>query len=285
MEPSFNLRWSRLAQSLVFCLAWRPGDCHQELRISGRRLRPASHLPASLEQQQPNDPRQEQHALNQSTSRHLQSRIVNGDDAKGALDFPFFAQWFRGCGGTLIHSDVILTAAHCYSDTLLDHKLRLEGDPKRRMLPIDDYRVHPEFNDATNWVNNNEFDFMLLKLTNPIPQVRPVQLHNREARPLVDQEDLTVVGYGLTTEAGTVAEVLQEATVQYHEDCSFSSYRPEKVGQETMFCAHGRYNDTHSIDSCQGDSGGPIMRQTSRGWIQVGLVSWGEGKTRIVSLA
>ena len=146
------------------------------------------------------------------------------------------------------------------------------------MREIVDYRVHPEFNDATNWVNNNEFDFMLLKLAEPIPQIRPVQLHTRQSRPLVDQEDLTVVGYGLMSESGKVAKVLQEATVQYHEDCSFASYRPEKVGQETMFCAHGVHNETHSIDSCQGDSGGPIMRSTKRGWEQVGLVSWGEGK-------
>ena len=38
-------------------------------------------------------------------------RIVNGIAADPA-EFPFFAQWGSSCGATLIHDDILLTAAH-----------------------------------------------------------------------------------------------------------------------------------------------------------------------------
>ena len=41
-------------------------------------------------------------------------RIVNGNDADPA-EYPFFAQWGSSCGATLIHDDILLTAAHVSS--------------------------------------------------------------------------------------------------------------------------------------------------------------------------
>ena len=119
MAQSTSKRWSRLASALLLCLSWRPGsDAASSCR---RRLRQSSPPPLQQKQQQHNhleqhQPPTEPFPFNQSTSilsRNLQEdRIVNGQDAHGARDFPFFAQWFRGCGGSLIHSDIILTAAH-----------------------------------------------------------------------------------------------------------------------------------------------------------------------------
>jgi hypothetical protein len=38
-------------------------------------------------------------------------RIVGGVDA-GFNEYPFFTSWGRSCGATLIHDDILLTAAH-----------------------------------------------------------------------------------------------------------------------------------------------------------------------------
>jgi secreted trypsin-like serine protease len=48
-----------------------------------------------------------------------------------------------------------------------------------------------------------------------------------------------------------------------------------KISDDTEICA-GKPNE--SKDSCQGDSGGPLVApdpDNSRGYIQVGVVSWG----------
>jgi hypothetical protein len=133
-------------------------------------------------------------------------------------------------------------------------------------------------------ISNNQYDVMLLRLEKPIPEVRPIELLSENAGlPLRDREDLTIIGYGLTSEGGEVAKVLQEAEIQYHEDCSFSRYPSIQIDPETMFCAHGKINETTARDSCQGDSGGPLLRKTPQGWLQVGITSWGEGCARIES--
>ena len=46
-----------------------------------------------------------------------------------------------------------------------------------------------------------------------------------------------------------------------------------------MICAGDTVNG--GVDTCQGDSGGPMFRKdNNNAWIQVGIVSWGDGCAR-----
>ena len=42
-------------------------------------------------------------------------RIVGGNDAD-FMEYPYFTSWGRSCGATLIHEDILLTAAHVSHD-------------------------------------------------------------------------------------------------------------------------------------------------------------------------
>jgi secreted trypsin-like serine protease len=119
---------------------------------------------------------------------------------------------------------------------------------------------------------------MLLMLKTTVSLFPPIALHSQEEWPLVDQEELTILGYGLTAEDGPVAHVLQEVSVRYHADCRFANYQPGRVEDDVMFCAHREYKAALSIDSCHGDSEGRFKQKDSSGMVQVGLTSWGEGR-------
>jgi secreted trypsin-like serine protease len=58
-------------------------------------------------------------------------RIVGGNDADPA-EYQFFAAWGSSCGATLIHDDILLTAAHV-SFLKRDDRLRLNNQ-----LPVFD---------------------------------------------------------------------------------------------------------------------------------------------------
>lgn len=69
-----------------------------------------------------------------------------------------------------------------------------------------------------------------------------------------------------------------KATVPFVSDASCqSAYGSDLVPAEEI-CAGFTQG---GVDTCQGDSGGPMFRRDSaNAWIQVGIVSWGEGCAR-----
>ena len=85
-------------------------------------------------------------------------------------------------------------------------------------------------------------------------------------------------GYGRTSYNGHLASFLQQVRVPMlnFERCVSKNYKNLKLSKEVHVCAGDLLNG--GIDACQGDSGGPLVclyKQSS--WIQVGIVSFGEG--------
>jgi V8-like Glu-specific endopeptidase len=211
-----------------------------------------------------------------------QSRIVGGNPVQNVATYPWFVQG-RGCAGTLIAADMVLTAAHCqgtpFSNRVLLNSLTAYDDIRagRASMPAGAAAVktesqtpHPNYNS-----NSEENDYMLVKLQEEVPNAQVVTLNFDEGFPLPNQE-LRVVGVGTTSQGGPAADFLRQVDVDYisNSDCNIY-YGQGSVNSDVMICA-GVTNG--GKDSCQGDSGGPLFDEGSRK--QVGVVSWGYGCAR-----
>ena len=259
----------------------------------------------SFDNQHPNNGRQSQHGINsaaqgsiqhvgstshstggyQNTTRTTQgerlfdSRIVGGF-AAGEGEYKFIATLYFssfdgslsfGCGGSLIAPDVVLTAAHCGSDSVASvrigsNSLENGGD----LRGVASQCVHPMYN-ATETSN----DYMLVKLDSPVnTSVYPIIQLNQE--PSLPQEDdmLTVIGFGVTKEEGDVSQTLQKVEVPMNSFELCNQQYGGTVQDEIQFCAGFVEGGK---DSCQGDSGGPIFEMRGSTPVQVGVVSFGEG--------
>ncbi|KAJ1521036.1 hypothetical protein ONE63_002747 [Megalurothrips usitatus] len=218
-------------------------------------------------------------------------RVVGGDEALPGR-WPWMAAIFLHgprrtefwCGGSLISSKHVLTAAHCTRDTrqrpfsarqftvrLGDVDLKREDEPSSPVThQVVEVRAHPQFS-RVGFYN----DIAVLVLDRPVRRskyVIPVCLPTARmrtdtfagARP-------TVVGWGTTYYGGKESTVQRQAElpVWRNEDCNRAYFQPIT---ENFICAG--YSEGGK-DACQGDSGGPLMLRREGHWYQVGIVSFG----------
>ncbi|KOC68954.1 Proclotting enzyme [Habropoda laboriosa] len=218
-------------------------------------------------------------------------RVVGGEEALPGR-WPWMAAIFLHgskrtefwCGGSLIGSRHILTAAHCTRDhrqrpfaarqftvRLGDIDLERDDEPSApETYTVNQIHAHPKFS-RVGFYN----DIAVLELTRPVrksPYVIPIclpQMRYRNerfagARP-------TVVGWGTTYYGGKESTVQRQAVlpVWRNEDCNAAYFQPIT---SNFLCAG--YSQGGK-DACQGDSGGPLMLRADSRWIQIGIVSFG----------
>ncbi|XP_037933737.1 trypsin alpha-3-like [Teleopsis dalmanni] len=171
------------------------------------------------------------------------------------------------CGGTLITSKLVTSAANCLKGKYTIKQLTIQGGASffsetgyRRTA---DLLVFPTAFDTTTY----NHDVCVLRLKTAMPSsLTPVQIaYNGVSL----GESLKIYGWGLTTEDGTPSNVLQTTTITpvAKAECRLSY---ELTG--TMFCAAAP-----GKDACRFDGGGPAINANNK---MVGIVSWGYGCAR-----
>jgi trypsin len=215
-------------------------------------------------------------------------RIVGGNTAK-ISDAPFIVSlrdaWGNHtCGGTLISSTWVVTAAHCITlagkpSMVFAGSVNSERDKETKSFKVVSVHIHPEYNKNIK----DGSDLALLQVKNS--SVVPMALLNETDILKYSQQPLKVAGWGNLSENGPPAEVLQITEVPYVDqtvcESQFQKQTPKSTSHldGTMFCAG--YIEGEK-DACQGDSGGPIFvyDNLKQSHVLLGVVSWGYGCAR-----
>ncbi|KAH8325083.1 hypothetical protein KR074_008493 [Drosophila pseudoananassae] len=199
----------------------------------------------------------------------------------------YYREQFK-CGGTLISSNFVLTAAHCINYKLASVRLGEHSisNPKDCMmyghtrvcmddpLNIPIKRTIPHENYSPVEMNN---DIALIELKDPVQftdYIRPIclPLYPDVQLQCQDESELEVCGWGLT-ENRTLSDIPMKALLKRLEaaKCIQNSF---KIGDKQI-CM-----EANEADSCQGDSGGPLsfmgIFKYKQRQVQAGIVSYGD---------
>jgi len=187
---------------------------------------------------------------------------VTHDDWPDVAAVVFDGQ-FVGCTGTLIASDLVLTAAHCADG--ISHVILDTADyatPQGEMIAVSRIYVHSSY-------YTGGYDIAVLELSRTT-SIEPRRIATDCVRDehLYDGADVAVVGYGAINEQGTqYSSKLHEGFTTIDDaECDQSYADGVYMGCAPSINPGGEIGaGGDGVDACFGDSGGPLYLLTPDG--------------------
>jgi secreted trypsin-like serine protease len=239
-------------------------------------------------------------AVSTATQTNDTDMIVGGTTA-APNQWPWQVRLFRDstddtgfCGGSLISSRWVLTAAHCVPDVdklVVGYGSNNLGELTR----VESARVisHKGYNPET-MIN----DVALIKLKTPVKFAEgtaAVDISSTEFFDGLGSSKVTVTGWGYLFDLDLFQSKYPDKDVPW-DKLTPSKLQEVAVPMQSMELCQANYEGSPipagqfcaglkkgGKDSCQGDSGGPVVAAdptNKRGFVQVGIVSWGRGCAR-----
>ncbi|ORX88323.1 trypsin-like serine protease [Basidiobolus meristosporus CBS 931.73] len=197
--------------------------------------------------------------------------IYGGTTVESSRSYPWMAFTYlrnpatgdmRWCGGAVLDSTTILSAAHCFHERppgdvmvhLLRQDLRKQAeDEGGAVIRAVNVSIHPGW-DRERAVN----DFAILKLAEATPPaVKSIAFHRMD-RPIKNQHRVKALGWGLVAPT-EYPDLLQEIDMQvFDDDVCVQKYTALDMPFDpaAVLCVG---NNTAGKNVCSGDSGGPLV--------------------------
>lgn len=202
-------------------------------------------------------------------------KIINGLPASPGA-YPYQVEVFSStslCGGSIIGTSFVLTAAHCSMPNVADFKI-LAGSVSRsnyaatgQLRLVSKFKPHPNYSSA-----DNGFDIAVVKVTQPFVYNSYVKAISMNSGSTYPAGTFTATGWGLTVASkdSSLPDILQYVVLN---QVSYSVCAAQYGGLPSgVLCAAAP-----GKDACQGDSGGPLALTIGGKVVQVGITSFGQG--------